>query len=160
VGVGDQGFSLGAYLTVLCRDQAPFIDRAALTSAAGDDPAFRQLVDKHPYLAACTVWGVAPANPVVARPPTTEVPLLLLVGQLDSYSSAAEARQVAAILPQAWVIEVPGLTHNALGFSDCPSASATAGSSTPPRRPRTPAACTSSGCRSRPRPDKEPAYAA
>lgn len=62
---------------------------------------------------------MAPANPVVARPPTTEVPLLL-VGQLDSYSSAAEARQVAAILPQAWVIEVPGLTHNALGFSDCP----------------------------------------
>jgi hypothetical protein len=122
LGVGDQGFSLGAYLTVLCRDQAPFINRAALANAAGDDPAFRELVDGNPYLAACTAWGVAPANPVVARPPTTEVPLLLLVGQFDSYSSAAQARQVAATLPRAWVVQVPGSTHNALGFSDCPLA--------------------------------------
>jgi pimeloyl-ACP methyl ester carboxylesterase len=120
LGVGDEGFSLGAYLTVLCRDQAPFIDRAALSTAVGDDPAFQQLVEDHPYLAACTVWGVAPADPVVARPPTTEVPLLLLVGQFDSYSSATEARQVAAMLPKAWVVQVPGSTHNALGFSDCP----------------------------------------
>jgi len=120
VGVGDQGFSLGAYLTVLCRDQAPFIDRATLSTAVGNDPAFRELVDDHPYLAACKVWGVAPANPVVARPVHTEVPLLLLIGQFDSYSSAREARQVAATLPRAWVVQVPGHTHNALGFSDCP----------------------------------------
>jgi TAP-like protein len=66
------------------------------------------------------VWGVTPANPAVARPVHTEVPLLLLVGQFDSYSSAAEARQVAATLPRAWVVQVPGSTHNALGFSDCP----------------------------------------
>jgi pimeloyl-ACP methyl ester carboxylesterase len=120
IGVGDQGFSLGVYLTVLCRDQAPFIDRAALATAVGDDPAFRRLVEEHPYLAACEVWGVAPASPAVARPVHTEVPLLLLVGQFDSYSSAAAARQVAATLPQAWVVQVPGSTHNALGFSDCP----------------------------------------
>jgi pimeloyl-ACP methyl ester carboxylesterase len=120
IGVGDQGFSLGAYLTVLCRDQAPFIDRTALATAIGDDPALRKLVEDHPYVAACEVWGVTPANPAVARPVHTEVPLLLLVGQFDSYSSAAEARQVAATLPRAWVVQVPGSTHNALGFSDCP----------------------------------------
>jgi pimeloyl-ACP methyl ester carboxylesterase len=96
------------------------MDRAALASAVGGDPAFRELVDENPYLAACKVWGVPPADPVVTRPPTTEVPLLLLVGQFDSYSSAATARAVTATLPQAWVIEVPGLTHNVLGFSDCP----------------------------------------
>jgi pimeloyl-ACP methyl ester carboxylesterase len=120
VGVGDQGFSLGAYLTVLCRDQAPFIDSAARSTAVGNDPAFREVVDDHPYLAACEVWGVAPASPVVARPVHTEVPLLLLIGQFDSYSSAGEARDVAASLPRAWVVQVPGHTHNTLGFSDCP----------------------------------------
>jgi hypothetical protein len=63
VGVGDQGFSLGAYLTVLCRDQAPFIDRAALSTAVGNDPAFRELVDDHPYLTACKAWGRRTGRP-------------------------------------------------------------------------------------------------
>jgi pimeloyl-ACP methyl ester carboxylesterase len=120
VGVGDQGFSLGAYLTVLCRDQAPFIDPATLATAIGPDQTFRELLDHDPYLAACKVWGVAPANPAVATPAHIKVPLLMLIGQFDSYSSAPAARKVAATLPHAWVVEVPGQTHNALGFSDCP----------------------------------------
>jgi hypothetical protein len=38
--VGQDGFSLGAYLTAFCRDQAPFIDDA-LYAAVDGDPSTR-----------------------------------------------------------------------------------------------------------------------
>jgi pimeloyl-ACP methyl ester carboxylesterase len=120
VGAGAEGFSLGAYLTVLCRDEAPFIDRAALSAAVDGDPGFKDVFEGDPYLAACSVWDVPPAPAAVHEPVRTDVPLLMFLGQFDSFSPVSEARNVAATLPSAWVVEVPGQTHNAIGFSDCP----------------------------------------
>jgi pimeloyl-ACP methyl ester carboxylesterase len=120
IGEGDEGFSLGSYLTVLCRDEVPFIDRADLSALVRSGPAFAEVFSHPPYLAACKVWDVPPATPAVHKPVHTDVPLLMLPGQFDSFSPASEARAVASTLPRAWVVEVPGQTHNTLGFSDCP----------------------------------------
>jgi pimeloyl-ACP methyl ester carboxylesterase len=117
---GGQGFSLGVYLTVLCRDEAPFIDRAALARQVGGDPAFEAVFVRNPYLAACNEWSVPPADPTVHQPVHTEVPQLLLLGRFDSFSPLPVAKEAAKTFGNAWVLEVPGQTHNALGFSDCP----------------------------------------
>jgi pimeloyl-ACP methyl ester carboxylesterase len=135
LGVGRQGFSLGAYLTVLCRDEVPFIDRGRLSEEIGGDRAYRDVFGHDPYVAACGAWHVPPADPTVAQPVRVDVPLLMLVGQFDSYSSAADARDIAATLPRAWVVEVPGQTHNALGFSDCPIGIRNAWAKTPASPP-------------------------
>ena len=119
-GVGVQGFSLGAYLTVLCRDEAPFIDRTALARDARGDPTFEAVFVRDPYLAACKQWDVAPADPAVHQPGGTDVPELLFLGRFDSFSPLPVAREAAKTFGNAWVLEVPGQTHNALGFSDCP----------------------------------------
>ena len=59
------------------------------------------------------------ADPTVAEPVDTDVPLLMLPGQFDSFSPPAVAEAQAARLPMAWTIAVPGQTHNTLGFAEC-----------------------------------------
>jgi pimeloyl-ACP methyl ester carboxylesterase len=117
---GAQGFGLGVYLTVLCRDEAPFIDHAALAREVGDDPAFEAVFLHDPYLAACEEWNVPPADPAVHEPVRTDVPELLLSGQFDSFSPPPMALEATKTSSSAWVLEIPGQTHNTLGFSDCP----------------------------------------
>ncbi|MDP9299387.1 MAG: alpha/beta hydrolase [Actinomycetota bacterium] len=117
-----QGFSLGAYLSVFCSDEAPFVDQTALEAAAGDDPAFQAVFARDPYLAACAVWDVPASDPTVHQPVYTDVPLLLLLGQFDSFSPLSIAREGAKTFDNVEVLEIPGQTHNALGFNDCPIA--------------------------------------
>jgi pimeloyl-ACP methyl ester carboxylesterase len=111
-------FSLGAYLTVLCRDQAPFVDRGALESGTAGDAAFAQVFGQHPYLAACEAWDVPPADPEVHEPVLTNVPLLIMAGRFDSFSPPPVARAAAESFGKAWVLEVTD-THNTFGHSDC-----------------------------------------
>ncbi len=115
-----QGFSFGAYLSVFCRDEAPFIDQASLESAAGDDTWLRAVFAQDPYSAACGVWDVGASAPTVHEPVDTDVPLLLIVGQFDSFSPMPIAMEAAKTFDNVHVLEIPGQTHNALGFNDCP----------------------------------------
>ena len=117
--IGQDGFSLGAYLTAFCRDQAPFIDDDALDAAVEGDPVYEAVFVDSPYRQACEAWDVPAADPAVALPVDTDVPLLMLPGQFDSFSPPATAQAQAALLPMAWSIVVPGQTHNTLGFAEC-----------------------------------------
>ena len=71
-----------------------------------------------PYRQACQAWNVPAADPAVAEPVETDLPLLMLPGQFDSFSPPALAQAQAARLPMAWTIGVPGQTHNTLGFAE------------------------------------------
>ncbi len=117
--IAQDGFSLGAYLTAFCRDQAPFIDDDALEAAVDGDPVYEAVFVHSPYREACDAWDVPAGDPAVAQPVDTDVPLLMLPGQFDSFSPPALAEAQAARLPMAWTIGVPGQTHNTLGFAEC-----------------------------------------
>jgi hypothetical protein len=119
-GSAGNGFSLGAYLGVLCRDEAPFIDTTALSSKAGGDSTYEAVFVGDPYLAACKEWDVPPADPAVHQPEHTDVPQLFVTGQFDSFSPPPVVLQEARTMDHTWALEIPGQTHNALGFSDCP----------------------------------------
>jgi pimeloyl-ACP methyl ester carboxylesterase len=113
-------FNLGDYLSVFCRDEAPFVDQTTVAAAIGADPAYRAVFTEDPYLAACKVWDVPPADPEVHARVRTSVPLLILTGQFDSFSPLPVASSAATTLEHALVLDIPGQTHNVLGFSDCP----------------------------------------
>jgi pimeloyl-ACP methyl ester carboxylesterase len=114
-----KGFAWGVYLTVFCRDQLPFLDRSELRELAAGEPAYEKVFVNSPYLEACAAWDVQSAT----RPPRTHVdagvPLLLLSGQFDSFSPPEWSRAAARRHRSVWALEVPGQTHNTLGFSDC-----------------------------------------
>jgi pimeloyl-ACP methyl ester carboxylesterase len=110
-------FSLGAYLSIACADQAPFASKAAL-SAAANHPGFG-VFTANPYLAACRIWHVPAAPAQLHQPVRTSVPMLIMTGQFDAFSPLPDARAAAASLHRAWVIQIPWQAHNVLGGSQC-----------------------------------------
>lgn len=110
-------FSLGAYLSILCRDDAPFVDLAAVD---GDPtPAYHAVYGQNPYLAACGPWAVPPADDAVRQPLGGGLPLLVLAGQLDSFAPDMLVTQSLHNRPATYVVLVPAQTHNVLGSTEC-----------------------------------------
>ena len=69
-GCSGPDFSLGVYLTVLCRDQVPFVDRSTLADSLRGDAAYQAVFGSNPYLDACTAWDVPAAAAVMGEPVT------------------------------------------------------------------------------------------
>jgi hypothetical protein len=102
------GFSTGVYLSVLCGDEAPFIDPSALHRAASRPPGLAESFGTNPYLVACPKWRVPPAPPTMEAPVTSSVPVLMFSGQFDPFSPPRLTRDLADSLENSFPIEVPG----------------------------------------------------
>jgi pimeloyl-ACP methyl ester carboxylesterase len=110
-------FSLGAYLSILCRDDAPFIDLAAVD---GDPtPAYHTVFGDNPYLAACVPWAVPRAADAVHHPLGGTLPVLVLAGQFDAFVPDKLITQSLSNRPATYLVRVPAQTHNVLGFTEC-----------------------------------------
>jgi pimeloyl-ACP methyl ester carboxylesterase len=68
---------------------------------------------------SCELWDVAEPDPALDEPVTSDIPTLLLVGEMDVHASPAGARLFASSLTDAHVLEIPGVSSNPLGGSDC-----------------------------------------
>ena len=101
-------YALGAHLSAVCRDEAPFTNAAKLASAA-DDPLFGQFLGRHADLDACNVWAVDPAPPDANEAVHSDIPFLVLAGDLDSVSSPAWAHAFADNLSAAQIVDFPGM---------------------------------------------------
>ncbi|MCA9712295.1 MAG: alpha/beta hydrolase, partial [Myxococcales bacterium] len=114
--VGGDWFSMGVFLTDFC-SQLP-TDRAALDAAVAGRHAFEQVFERSPYEAACRAWDVPPAAEI--RLPTGDTRVLLLSGELDSFSRPEwNEIWVSQLGSRAFSVTIPGQTHNVLGFSEC-----------------------------------------
>lgn len=52
--------SIGTFFSILCRDEVPFVDRTALTEAAGTKPWYVDAYVHSPYFKACERWDPEP----------------------------------------------------------------------------------------------------
>lgn len=84
---------------------------------------------------SCELWDVAEPDPALDQPVTSDIPTLLLVGEMDTYASPAGARLFASSLSNAHVLEIPGVSSNPLGGSDCVRAIRNAFVDAPDREP-------------------------
>jgi pimeloyl-ACP methyl ester carboxylesterase len=114
---GHAGFSLGAYLSILCRDDAPFIDVAAVD--ADPTPAYHAVFGDNPYLAACVPWAVPPADDVVHQPLAGSLLLLVLAGQFDAFVPDTLVTESLSARLNTYLVRVPAQTHNVIGFTEC-----------------------------------------
>ena len=100
---------LGAELTRLCRDIAPF--------TTGPDPVgvpgFAELFDASPYWAFCEVWPVPAAEASVNAPPSWDGPALVVLGARDPYSDPDLVRQLSGLSSASYLVE-PTKGHNAM----------------------------------------------
>lgn len=107
--------SLGEYLTILCRDEAPLVgDASTVDPSVGS--AIAAVFATNPYLRACSVWRVPPAAPPV--PTRIDIPALVLSGEFDPYSPPALTSGFAASLP-AYFVAVPGQAGSVIAHSGC-----------------------------------------
>ncbi len=117
---GQDDIAWGVYLTHVCRDTLPFVDRDSLREATAGDPAFSAVFDAAPWDDVCEVWGVEAAEAAPATwPDRSPVPVLLMPGRYDSFTDLAWARRVAHADDQVQLLVGHGDTHNTLGFSAC-----------------------------------------
>jgi hypothetical protein len=112
------GFALGVYLTVLCKEQLPGVDETALRQAISNEPAYDQVFARSPYVEACAPWNTPGTE---ASPPADPngTPLLLLPGQFDSFSRPEWSEAHSRDWEQTWTFTVPNNTHNTLGYDEC-----------------------------------------
>ena len=106
--------SVGAYLSVLCSDIVPFIDRNALTTLASADADFLSVFARSPWLDACGAWKVPAADPSVVSPVTSDVPALILLGRFDPFGAPAVIRPAISGLSQSWTVIDPAAGRNTL----------------------------------------------
>jgi pimeloyl-ACP methyl ester carboxylesterase len=112
-------FSAGVYLSVLCRDESPFMDPSALRRATRRVPGLAVALGANPYPAACPTWKVPPAAPTVHAPVGASVPVLTVSGRFDPFSPPRLTNELGRSLVNFFPIDVPGLTHNPLEGSGC-----------------------------------------
>lgn len=99
--------ALGAHLSAVCSDEAPFTDAQRLTDAAAV-PLFGDFLGHHGDLDACEVWAVPAAAPDADRAVHSDVPVLVLAAEFDMVSSPAWANALAETLTAAKVVHFAG----------------------------------------------------
>ncbi|MCP3139747.1 alpha/beta hydrolase [Pyxidicoccus xibeiensis] len=108
--------SRGLHYAVVCAEDAPFFDAAAVEREAkgtwfGPDMG-REMLD------VCRDWPRAALPPGYREPVASDVPTLLLSGELDPVTPPAWAEDAKRTLSKSLHVVVPGVGHNTLG-ADC-----------------------------------------
>ena len=116
---GDNPFFEGAFFSILCHDEAPFVEASSLTGMAGGDPGFQEAYVASPYLDVCEAWDVGEATSVAHRPVSSDIPMLIYVGGYDAYGSLPDAEQATTSFSGSFLVDVPYQGHNVLGSLDC-----------------------------------------
>lgn len=109
--------SWGLYLSIICSEDMPFIDPAAVARQNG-----ATLLGDYRYTqqaAACRGWPRYTPPPGYHEPLRSDAPVLLLSGELDPVTPPRWGELAAATLPNALHVVVPGGAH---GYGGMPGA--------------------------------------
>jgi len=112
-------FSIGVYLSVLCRDEAPFVDSSTLQGSATPLPGLAERYGTSPYLAACSAWKMPSASATIHDPVRSAVPVLMVSGQFDPFSPPRLTREFGDPLENSFVIEIPAESHTPVQGGGC-----------------------------------------
>jgi hypothetical protein len=85
------------------------------------------------------MWDVGEATSVAHRSVSSDIPMLIYVGEYDAYGPLPVAEQAVASLSGSFLVDVPYQGHNVLGTHECYGNIRNTWIEDPPQRP-TPAA--------------------
>ncbi|MDX1644170.1 MAG: alpha/beta fold hydrolase [Thermoanaerobaculia bacterium] len=106
--------SEGAFLSILCSEDAARTDVAAVREAARG--TFMGAGWGESLVASCAEWPRRELPEDFSEPVRSDVPALLLVGENDPAMPPAWAHDAAATLPNARVVEIPHGQHSFIGM--------------------------------------------
>lgn len=104
-----EGMSFGQTLSVLCAEEAPFLDAAAMKQ----DGAGSRFGDAYArnWRDWCSVWPAATLSADLTRAVTSDAPTLLLAGGLDPVTPPENAQLAARTLRHSRVLVADGAGH-------------------------------------------------
>ena len=110
--------SHGAFYSVICHDELPFVDEARLDRAADARPWYVDAYVHNPYAEICKRWNVETAEVDPRAIFTSDVPVLLMSGRFNPYSPLPLVRRAAKEFSHASIIRVPTRGNFVFG-ADC-----------------------------------------
>ena len=123
VSVGPSNYSWLMRLAVWCNEETPFEDWNRVDAQRESQYAEFGLSEPEVHPAGvCASMRLGNVKPraIENQPVVTDVPVLVINGELDPYTPVPWGRQMLISLSKGYHIVVPGETHGA-GFSRCPS---------------------------------------
>lgn len=109
---GADAVAEGLYLSVECRERAPFADEGELDQQQEEVPPWLlSATEGSSSLDDCRRWTVPPADESSGEPVRSDVPSLVTAGRYDPITPPAWSKQVADTLEQSWFYEFPGYGH-------------------------------------------------
>lgn len=114
----DRDVALGMYFSVQCTEEIPFekpADVAANANAHNILPEVKEafVVGSGSEFTICNQWPIKKAGPIENQPVKSDIPTLVLSGQLDPITPPAEGQQAASTLSKSFYVLFPGFGHGA-----------------------------------------------
>lgn len=107
----DPSVPWGEVLSILCHDDASLVPPL---SPDTPPPSLLGVLAHHPYLDACRAWPVGELEPPDETFPGTDVPILLLHGDLDPHSTSPD-QAIIATMSRVYAYVFVGQSTNPLG---------------------------------------------
>lgn len=112
-GGGEPNMSIGMQLSVICAEDAPGVT-VEESDKESKGTLFGEYVMRNQRL-ACAFWPRGQVEPAFYEPVTSNIPTLVLSGELDPVTPPVWGEQIAKTLPASRHIVIPGTGHTAGG---------------------------------------------
>ena len=114
--VFDDSMSIGMHYSVVCAEDADFKEADVDTSGVRAEMRDLQKQGALDYLKICGAWGVKDLGASVDTPVTSDIPTLVLNGQLDPITPPAFGQAAAEGLRNSYNFVFPGGGHGQFNF--------------------------------------------
>jgi len=115
-----ESMALGLHLSVKCREDFPGLDSEAMAGVMEQSGFYYP--DRAPYAIyekACPIWDVGEVDPAFAEPVRSDIPTLMLSGDVDPLTPITWANEALPGLPNAQMITFRGIGHDVFGSVAC-----------------------------------------
>lgn len=116
--------SLGQQLSVQCQEEVPFGTREAVAGAAAEHPLVAGFFEGAPTLGSgifdvCDSWGAGEPGPAADDAVTSDIPALVLAGELDPITPPRWGEDIAAGLSNSFFVTFPFTGHGSVPSRPC-----------------------------------------
>ena len=115
---GPSAFTWGLRLSVWCAEEAPFQDGDRVRAQTSPSLGLGGMDARAASPEMCAAWNVASAPAVANEPVASTIPTLIFAGEFDPSTPPQWGRGLLANMPQAFFVQMPGLSHGA-SFNPC-----------------------------------------
>ena len=113
-----EGFSDAVYFSVECHDAHPF-DREQFLHEVMANPLVAPYTEAIADYDICEFWHSGRASPRFLQPVESELPTLILAGEMDPVTPVEWAEQAIEGYPNGYLLRFPGIGHSVIDSDYC-----------------------------------------